>query len=107
MQLKKSAVDMIHVDEAIGWIERNNNPMIRSLMGDDFMAGIVAAASEAVRTASKDGLIRRGEAVCCINEVIPEDPPAFLDSWRRAQWPTIRAMMRESLWYPAAYEVDH
>lgn len=102
MSGKKSSADLIRVEDAVAWIGRNSNPMSKSLLGEKFMFGITDAAAAAVQGAGKDGLIRRGDAVRCIEEAIPELPPDELDAWRSGKWSTVRAMIRESVWYPEA-----
>lgn len=98
---KRTPDDLIRVEDAVDWINWVYNPANLSIVGEELLGGMVNAAIDAVRQGGKDGMIRRWDAVDCINSAIPESAPAEMDSYRKSKWGTVREMIRETMAYPA------
>lgn len=100
MCAKQTPDDLIRVEDAVSWINWVYNPANISIVGEELLGGMVAAAVNAVRKGGKEGTILRRDAVACINSAIPESASAEMDSYRKSKWGTVRAMIRETMAYP-------
>lgn len=103
---QRSSSDLIRVSDAVGWIAATvRNPFARSLFDDsgNEMVDKMVYNSERVLLAKANaaGQIVRGDAVRLIDEAIG-DAPDGLHPRNLAAWGTVKATIKESVWYPLA-----
>lgn len=98
--------DVILATDAEKHIWTADNPFTMSLLnseGCNMLRAMMATAESAIREAAKDGKILRADAVRVINETL-DLPPAGLHHMNISAWGSIKAMIKESMCYPAPYE---
>ena len=100
--------DHIALADAIHWIGSVDNPMTSSILdeaGKLMLNGMVLDASRAVASAAdENGRIVRSVAIAKINDALT-DPPKDMHPRNISAWGSIKATMKESMWYPAPREV--